>query len=290
MEQDKSEKIEQDLRQIADMLLLNGTLTECPGLVNGKMGIAIFFFHYAKHTGIELYEDYAIDLINEMKSQLHNNSPADYKTGLAGIGVGIDYLITNRFLNDDNDIFEDFDERMYRAVIYDPWDDFSLYDGITGYGRYWMRRLRKQMSSMQQARECLLHIAEWITEKITDIPEKEQTDLYCFLQDLLQIRGFEIYHVLLEKCRSWNLSLKNNSQCFNRLGDSAAGNFVRMYQSGYYFNSTQDDEIDNALKQIPDFDMEKSLFETGLFNGYAGEGMLRLTALNQENISWMQLI
>ena len=31
MEQEKSGKIEQDLRQITDMLLLNGTLTECPG-------------------------------------------------------------------------------------------------------------------------------------------------------------------------------------------------------------------------------------------------------------------
>jgi len=36
-------KIEQDMQQIADMLLLNGTLTECPGLVHGKMEIAVFF-------------------------------------------------------------------------------------------------------------------------------------------------------------------------------------------------------------------------------------------------------
>jgi hypothetical protein len=37
--------IEQDLRLIAAMLLLNGTLTECAGLVHGKMGIAVFLFH-----------------------------------------------------------------------------------------------------------------------------------------------------------------------------------------------------------------------------------------------------
>lgn len=30
--------LEQDMQQIADMLLLNGILTECPGLVDGKMG------------------------------------------------------------------------------------------------------------------------------------------------------------------------------------------------------------------------------------------------------------
>lgn len=35
--------LEKDLQQTANMLLLNGTLTECPGLIHGKMGITIFF-------------------------------------------------------------------------------------------------------------------------------------------------------------------------------------------------------------------------------------------------------
>lgn len=57
------------LQQISDMLVLNGTLTECPGWVHGKMGISIFFFHYAHYTGNMLFADYAIDLIEEMKNQ-----------------------------------------------------------------------------------------------------------------------------------------------------------------------------------------------------------------------------
>jgi hypothetical protein len=92
-------KIKQHLLQITDMLLLNGTLTECPGLVHGKMGIAIFFFHYARYTGTELFADYAMDLIGEMLNQIQVNSPADYEKGLAGIGVGLDYMIRNNFLN-----------------------------------------------------------------------------------------------------------------------------------------------------------------------------------------------
>jgi hypothetical protein len=136
------------LSQIADMLLLNGTLTECPGLVHGKMGIAVFFFHYAQYTNNMLFADYALDLIGEMQNQLHINSRADYEKGIAGIDVGIDYL------NVEDDICENLDGRMLRAVMYDPWLDFSLYDGLTGYGRYWISRLRCQMSSVQ-ARECL---------------------------------------------------------------------------------------------------------------------------------------
>lgn len=134
--------IKQQLSQITDMLLLNGTLTECSGLVHGKIGIAIYFFHYAQYTGNMLFADYAMDLIAETQTQIHVNSPADYEKGIAGIGVGIDYLVRNKFLIAEDDICEDFDQRMYRAVMYDPWQDFSLYDGLIGYGRYWISRIR----------------------------------------------------------------------------------------------------------------------------------------------------
>jgi lantibiotic modifying enzyme len=96
-------QIKKDLQQIADMLLLNGTLTECPGLIHGKMGIAIFFFHYAKFTGNELFADYAMDVISELLDQIHVNSPADYERGLAGIGVGFDYLVQHGFLSTKED-------------------------------------------------------------------------------------------------------------------------------------------------------------------------------------------
>ena len=152
--------IKQDLYQIAQMLMLNGTLTECSGIVRGKLGISIFFFHYAQFTGNMLYADYAMDLIDETLSQLHVNSSADYERGLAGIGVGIDYLIQNDFLKVEDDVCEEFDDRMYRAVMYDPWHDFSQYEGLTGYGRYWITRLRYQSPSVQ-ARECLLRIASF---------------------------------------------------------------------------------------------------------------------------------
>lgn len=56
-------QIKKVLQQITDMLLLNGTLTECPGLVHGKMGIAIFFFHYVRYMEKALFEEYAWDLI-----------------------------------------------------------------------------------------------------------------------------------------------------------------------------------------------------------------------------------
>lgn len=281
--------IEPQLQQITNMLLLNGTLVECPGLIHGKTGIAIFFFQYARHTGNELFDDYAFDLIGEIQTQIHNNSPADYETGIAGIGTGIDYMVRNKFLEADDHIFDDFDQRMYRAVMYDPWQDFSMYDGLTGYGRYWMMRMQYQPSSVQ-ARKCLLHIVGLIEERFSDISTNEQNDVYCFLQDLHKISGFDICIGLLEQCQKWDLQSADISQYFPRLSNSFVCNIVRMYQHHYYFNGNLQDEIHAALQQIPNLDIEKSPANMGLLTGYAGEGILRLTALNQTNISWMNLL
>ena len=283
-------EIERDLGQIADMLLLNGTLTECPGLVHGKMGIAIFFFHYAQHTGNELYADYSMDLIDEMLNQIHVNSPADYEKGIAGIGIGIDYLIRNNFLNVEDDICEDFDDRMYRATMYDPWQDFSQYNGLTGYGRYWITRLRYQAPSVQ-ARECLLRITALIEEKSLEISIEEKADVYCFLLDLHRISGFDNYFRLMEQCQKiWDLQSPDAIHSFPRLGDSIAGNIIRTYQRSRYFNYFTQDEINFTLKQILALDTEKVPKSMGLHTGYAGEGMLRLTSIDRTNISWMDLL
>jgi hypothetical protein len=280
---------EQYLSQIADMLLLNGALTECPGLVHGKMGIAIFFFHYAQYTDNLLFADIAMDLIGEMMNQIHVNSPADYEKGIAGISIGIDYLIRNEFLQVEDDICEDFDHRMYRAVMYDPWQDFTIYDGLAGYGRYWISRLRYP-SPANQARECLLRILGLIEENLSDIPTEEQTDVYSFLHDLQKIAGFEVSNELLEQCQKWDLSSMDISRCFPRLGDSSIGNILRMHQCCHYLNKALQREMNEAMKQLPDLDMEKPPTSMGLLCGYASEGLMRLSALMQTNNSWMFLL
>ena len=110
--------IEKQISHIVGTLLLNGTLTESPGLVHGKMGIAIFFFHYARYTENDLFEEYAIDLIEEIQSQIHLKLSTDYERGLSGIGVGIEYLAQNGFIHSNTDeILEDVDEKIYRTIM-----------------------------------------------------------------------------------------------------------------------------------------------------------------------------
>lgn len=278
-------EMKQDLCEIADILLLNGTLTKCPGLVNGKMGIAVFFSRYAQYTGNMLFANYALDLILGVQDQIHNNSPADYKRGIAGIGVGIDYLIRNGLFDAEVDIFEDLDQRMYRAVMYEPWLDFSLYDGLVGYGRYWIGRLCRK-PEFTQAQECLMRIMELIEKKQSDITVEEQTDVYYFLHDLHKIVGENVPTVLLEWFRK-----QSETNRLNRFisGDFSVANMIHMCQCNYYSNNPSHDEIDRVMERIPNLDFEKSPVCMGLFTGYAGEGLLRLAALDPANTSWSLL-
>lgn len=259
MIQNKKGTIEKQLQQIADMLVLNGTLTECPGLVHGKMGISIFFFHYAKFTTNDLFADYAMDVIGKMLEQIHTNSSADYEKGIAGIGVGFNYLIRNSFLLVDDDICEDFDARMRRAVMCEQCSDFSLYGGLAGYGRYWISRLCYKAPEVC-ARESLSYITDQIENKFNSITLEEKTDVVYFLSDLQKISGFE----------------KRSAELIEQL----------MMIGGVQTSK----EAKLCEKKISNLNLEMAPTDMGLLNGYAGEGMLRLTVLDGTNMSWMNLL
>jgi hypothetical protein len=49
--------------RIINALLLHGSFIKNQGLLNGKMGISIFFFHLARKTGNPISENYAGELL-----------------------------------------------------------------------------------------------------------------------------------------------------------------------------------------------------------------------------------
>lgn len=140
--------IEENLNRVADMLIINGTLLKCPGLWYGRMGAAVFFFHYGRYTGNELFEEYAIEIIEQIQKAIHQDSPVSYNRGLAGIGVGIEYLTQNGFLDiDTDDILEDFDSKITYNIMHHKSDNKNLSDGLSGLGQYLYFRLKSSQKS-----------------------------------------------------------------------------------------------------------------------------------------------
>ena len=194
------------LEKIVQKLIISGTITEQPGLFYGKAGIAVFFFHYAHQTRNEIAQSYAMELIEEIQKQFTDSASVRYDIGLAGIGVGFEYFLQNGFLVADEEIFEDFDARMFRAALYEPYPDLSLEGGLTGLGRYFIYRLLGKGQKTEKLHKSLTHIASEISRKIKKktVLEKEQPDVFRFFHDLVSIPEYsETYSKLLQKCREW---------------------------------------------------------------------------------------
>ena len=120
------------LEKIANHYLFYGSFYSDLGLYNGKMGMIIFFFHYARYTGNSLYEDFAEEFLNEILESLHTETPISFKRGLAGIGWGMLYLIKQGFMETDiQETFKDMDDKvMEYNLLY--MKDRSLETGAKG--------------------------------------------------------------------------------------------------------------------------------------------------------------
>ena len=131
------------IRRIANVLLLNASFIDNPGLLNGKTGIAIFFYHYGRYTGNKIFTDYAGELIDDIYEEINQSTPVNIADGLTGIGWGIEYLVKNRFVQADTDeALSEIDTAVYRNSLYRP---FLLESGndLFGYGLYYITRLRE---------------------------------------------------------------------------------------------------------------------------------------------------
>jgi lantibiotic modifying enzyme len=116
-----NKRSEDHLQRIANVLLLNSSFIENLGLLNGKMGISIFFYKYGSYLDNKIYTDYAGELIDEIYEEVNTNTSIDFANGLAGIGWGIEYLAKHKYIESNTDeALEDMDNVIYRSLLSNP--------------------------------------------------------------------------------------------------------------------------------------------------------------------------
>jgi glycosyltransferase involved in cell wall biosynthesis len=129
------------LKQIAHYLLINNQSVTNIGIIEGRMSIVIFLFHYSKYIGQDLYYEFAENILDNLLSELHVGQSIWFLSGLSGIGWAIEYLYQNGFIEGNtNEILKEFDEKIMEL---DPLNvrDFSLNHGLGGIVLYLMARL-----------------------------------------------------------------------------------------------------------------------------------------------------
>lgn len=129
------------LKRIVRHLIVNYPFVPDMGLLNGKMGGAIFFSHYAAYCKCPYYKDIAHSLIDGLSGLVNDNTPVNFFAGLSGIGWGIEYMIQNGLLEGDTDeILEDIDRIVMQKDVRRI-SDQTLYTGLGGILYYVITRL-----------------------------------------------------------------------------------------------------------------------------------------------------
>jgi hypothetical protein len=136
-----------------------------------------FFFQIARQTKNQIYEDYAGELIDEIYEEITENTPVNFENGLAGIGWGIEYLVQNKFIVADTDeVLEEFDNRIFKELIYNTPKEIGLLNGVIGNGAYFLKRIQNPASSEEKIttltnKKPLIHVIDELERQTQDISE-----------------------------------------------------------------------------------------------------------------------
>lgn len=167
------------LQRIARYLMLHGCFTSNIGLLNGKTGIAIFFYHYARYTGKHIYNNFAGELLDEIYKEIHLNIPVNFRDGLCGIAWGVEYLIRNRFVEGNpDDVLDDLDKQIVERDVRRI-SDYSLETGLTGIACYVISRMENREKEHAYIR------SDYIYDLIESLKRKEE-DTHLVLIEALQ--------------------------------------------------------------------------------------------------------
>ena len=132
----------ESLQRIVDFLISNNDSCSNQGLLNGRMGLAIFFYQYYRYAGDKIYKDFADRLIDEIYENINSQISADFESGLMGIGWGIEYLVKNNFIEAETDeTLAEVDSIIYKSMIQSPVLICNSND-FFGYGLYFLSRLK----------------------------------------------------------------------------------------------------------------------------------------------------
>lgn len=133
-------------RAIHYLLLKSHFLKEL-GLFYGKIGVAITFFDYGRKVNNKIFYDHARELIEGILNKIDHRINNDFGTGLAGIAWGIEYMVQNKYIDENsNSLCTDIDDRMM-LISFERMTDLSLETGIEGILHYILSRFKGSLTS-----------------------------------------------------------------------------------------------------------------------------------------------
>lgn len=117
-----------------------------PGLLNGKMGGALYFYLLAEKTECMECKEFADTILNRVYQDIESEFlSTDFENGLAGIAWGMEYLKHRGTINSPHqEILDRIDNRIYQHIGYPNECPAGILNGDLGYLCYLLPRIRKR--------------------------------------------------------------------------------------------------------------------------------------------------
>lgn len=186
------EQIIDDLKSVAHSM-------EDIGLLDGKTGVALYFYHLSRYENDQRLSDFAYDLLTDSAKLLNRNTPINFDVGITGIGWALEHLIQNGFIDGNADqMLLKFDRMVMRALIFEE----NNLTTIVSIGFYYVSRLRYRINDEESAivLDLKYNTIFLIDELERQILDNAASDEVMYLLDqLLELNIFNYKVLRLQK-------------------------------------------------------------------------------------------
>jgi hypothetical protein len=291
------------LDAINKMIMDNSLVLSDPGLLHGKMGVCLYFFHLSRKSEKAEHLDFAEKLLDEVYKQVNNQSiGCGFGDGLAGIAWAIKHLIQEGFVEADPDeVLEEVEDTVFRYLVSQTEFQVGLMEGLLGYLAYLVFRLEypgvvdpdKEFVTKRLMVEVLNHIGTAIDDKKLRVNEPS---FLHFMWDL------PLCLLILAKAYPLNYHQKKFWRILENLSPAVLSYFPMHTANKLFLLYGMSEvllQVDlplwqnhvNILRQNTDLTylVDKELKDKNLFlsNGLAGISLI-LRHMPQENWSYNQ--
>jgi hypothetical protein len=131
------------LKSLADLVI--SKVSSCKSIgVNGKAGVILFLFHYARYSNDPYYQQQVKTLLETVADSIDLNSPGTYGSGVAGFSCVLLFLAKENLVTlDVEEYFPDIDKLLGFFVDTNSYVYLNSLAGTTGIGRHFAERIKQ---------------------------------------------------------------------------------------------------------------------------------------------------
>ncbi|OJV17163.1 MAG: hypothetical protein BGO21_07215 [Dyadobacter sp. 50-39] len=126
---------------------LNSAFDDRIGILDGKSSAILLF---SEHKNKYYRNEVSVNFLSDLIEQINFNRLFSLGYGLTGVGILIDYLVERGVLDESSiDIFSDVELNISKFLANTGITDISLASGLSGYGIYFLKRLKREKYNTQ---------------------------------------------------------------------------------------------------------------------------------------------